>query len=91
MADDVEIEIGNRSVRISNPDRVYFPARGETKLDLVRLPASPRDCKWFHGGSVYGLGRASLCSLALIAAGFLRAAGRVRGREAPAQRRRRRP
>ncbi len=37
------------------------------------------------------LGRASLCSLALIAAGFLRAAGWVRGREAPAQRRRRRP
>jgi DNA ligase D len=23
-------------VRISNPDRVYFPARGETKLDLAR-------------------------------------------------------
>jgi predicted acetyltransferase len=36
--------------------------------DKVRLPASPRDCKWVHGGSVYGLGRASLCSLALIAA-----------------------
>jgi DNA primase len=36
MAGDVELEIGNRSVRISNPDRVYFPARGETKLDLVR-------------------------------------------------------
>ena len=27
------------------------------------------DCKWFGGGPVYGLGRASLCSLALIAAG----------------------
>jgi len=36
MAGDVELEIGSRSVRISNPDRVYFPARGETKLDLVR-------------------------------------------------------
>jgi|SRR5271165_329819 len=36
MAGDVELEIGNRSVRISNPDRAYFPARGETKLDLVR-------------------------------------------------------
>ncbi|MBE1574531.1 non-homologous end-joining DNA ligase [Amycolatopsis roodepoortensis] len=32
----VEIEVGDRTVRISNPDRVYFPARGETKLDLVR-------------------------------------------------------
>ena len=28
--------MGGRSVRISNPDRVYFPARGETKLDLAR-------------------------------------------------------
>jgi DNA ligase D len=31
----VEIEVDGRVVRISNPDRVYFPARGETKLDLV--------------------------------------------------------
>ncbi len=31
----VELEVGDRTVRISNPDRVYFPARGETKLDLV--------------------------------------------------------
>lgn len=32
----VELEVGDRVVRISNPDRVYFPARGETKLDLAR-------------------------------------------------------
>ncbi len=31
----VEIEVGTRTVRISNPDRVYFSERGETKLDLV--------------------------------------------------------
>ena len=31
----VELAIGERTVRISNPDRVYFPARGETKLDLA--------------------------------------------------------
>jgi DNA ligase D len=31
-----EVEIGSRTVRISNPDRVYFSTRGETKLDLVR-------------------------------------------------------
>jgi DNA ligase D len=31
-----ELEIGTRTVRISNPDRVYFPERGETKLDLAR-------------------------------------------------------
>ena len=31
----IEIEVGERTVRISNPDRVYFPATGATKLDLV--------------------------------------------------------
>ncbi|MFN2517906.1 MAG: non-homologous end-joining DNA ligase [Jatrophihabitantaceae bacterium] len=31
----VEIEVGSHNVRISNPDRVYFAQRGETKLDLV--------------------------------------------------------
>jgi DNA ligase D len=31
----VEIEIDDKVVRVSNPDRVYFPLRGETKLDLV--------------------------------------------------------
>jgi DNA ligase D len=32
----VDLEVGDRTVRITNPDRVYFPARGETKLDLAR-------------------------------------------------------
>jgi DNA ligase D len=32
----VELEIGGRTVRISNPDKVFFRVRGETKLDLVR-------------------------------------------------------
>ncbi len=32
----LELEIGHRTVRITNPDRVYFPARSETKIDLVR-------------------------------------------------------
>ncbi|MDN5858086.1 MAG: non-homologous end-joining DNA ligase [Pseudonocardia sp.] len=32
----IELEVGDRTVRISSPDRVYFPARGETKLDLAR-------------------------------------------------------
>jgi DNA ligase D len=31
----VELEVEDKVVRISNPDRVYFPARGETKMDLV--------------------------------------------------------
>ena len=39
----VELEVGDRTVRISNPDRVYFPARGETKLDLSRYYVSVGD------------------------------------------------
>ena len=39
----IEVEVGERDVRISNPDRVYFPARGETKLDLVRYYLSVGD------------------------------------------------
>jgi DNA ligase D len=30
-----ELEVGNRTVKITNPDRVYFPATGATKLDLA--------------------------------------------------------
>ncbi len=39
----VELEVGDRTVRISNPDRVYFAARGETKLDLARYYLSVGD------------------------------------------------
>ncbi len=39
----VEIEVGGHTVRVSNPDRVYFPARGETKLDLVNYYLSVGD------------------------------------------------
>ena len=35
-APSIEVPVGDRVVRISNPDRMYFSARGETKLDLVR-------------------------------------------------------
>ncbi len=31
-----ELEVGPHTVRITNPDRVYFPAHGHTKLDLAR-------------------------------------------------------
>ena len=31
----IEIEVDDRVLRISNPDRVYFPESGLTKLDLV--------------------------------------------------------
>jgi DNA ligase D len=43
MAAETEVQVGSRTVRISNPDRVYFPARGETKLDLVRYYLSVGD------------------------------------------------
>jgi DNA primase len=32
----VEIDVDDRVVRVSNPDRVYFPESGATKLDLVQ-------------------------------------------------------
>lgn len=31
----IEVEVDDKVVRVSNPDRVYFPLRGETKRDLV--------------------------------------------------------
>ena len=42
-APSTEITVGPRTVRISNPDRVYFSSRGETKLDLVRYYLSVGD------------------------------------------------
>jgi len=33
---EIELEVGPRTVRLTNPDRVYFPAHGWTKLDLAR-------------------------------------------------------
>jgi DNA ligase D len=39
----VELEVGDRTVRISNPDRVYFPESGATKLDLVNYYLSVGD------------------------------------------------
>jgi len=35
VAKATELQVGERTVRISNPDRIYFPATGATKLDLV--------------------------------------------------------
>ncbi|HEX8080611.1 MAG TPA: non-homologous end-joining DNA ligase [Jatrophihabitans sp.] len=31
----IELEVGDRVVKITNPDRVYFPATGATKLNLA--------------------------------------------------------
>ncbi len=35
MAEAVELEIAGRVVRVSNPHKVFFPAIGATKLDLI--------------------------------------------------------
>src|SRR5262245_48026022 len=35
MPKSVILEIGDREVPITNPDKVFFPARGYTKLDLA--------------------------------------------------------
>ena len=43
MSDHVELAVGGRTVRISNPDRIYFPERGETKLDLANYYLSVGD------------------------------------------------
>lgn len=39
----VEVSVAGRTVQISSPDRVYFSARGETKLDLVNYYLSVGD------------------------------------------------
>ncbi|MGP3950727.1 non-homologous end-joining DNA ligase [Streptomyces sp. 7N604] len=36
MRETVELTVGGRPVRLSNPGKVYFPERGFTKLDLAR-------------------------------------------------------
>ncbi|MFC5724267.1 non-homologous end-joining DNA ligase [Streptomyces gamaensis] len=36
MADTEELSVGGRTVRISHPEKVYFPERGFTKYDLAR-------------------------------------------------------
>src|SRR3954470_10808099 len=39
----VEVEVGDFEVRVSNPDRIYFPELGLTKLDLVHYYQSVGD------------------------------------------------
>lgn len=35
-APSIELDVDGHTVALSNPDKVFFPARGETKLDLAR-------------------------------------------------------
>ncbi|WSJ19365.1 non-homologous end-joining DNA ligase [Nocardia sp. NBC_01327] len=39
----VELAVGEQTVRVSNPDRVYFPETGATKFDLVQYYLSVGD------------------------------------------------
>jgi DNA ligase D-like protein (predicted polymerase) len=39
----VELEVEGRTLRVTNPDKVFFTARRETKLDLVRYYLSVAD------------------------------------------------
>jgi DNA ligase D len=43
MAETLELTVGDRTVRVSHPDKVYFPQRGLTKADLVRYYLSVGD------------------------------------------------
>lgn len=36
MAESITLEIAGRQLSVSNPDKVFFTKRGETKLDLIR-------------------------------------------------------
>jgi len=39
----VELEIEGRIVKVTNPDKVFFRTRGETKLDLVEYYLAVRE------------------------------------------------
>jgi DNA primase len=36
MGDVVELEVAGRTVRLSSPDKMFFPERGFTKMDIAR-------------------------------------------------------
>jgi len=44
MPAHVDLDVGDRTVTITNPDRVYFPALAVTKLDLARYYISVGEC-----------------------------------------------
>ncbi len=43
MSEGVELEVAGRTLTITNPDKVFFQARGDTKLDLVHYYLSVGD------------------------------------------------
>ena len=63
----VELSVGGLTVRISNPDRVYFPDHGWTKLDIAHYYAAVGD------GIVRALRERPAVFGALVAIEFTRA------------------
>lgn len=43
MSEPVELQVAGRTVIITSPDKVFFQARGDTKLDLVKYYVSIED------------------------------------------------
>ena len=39
----VELEVGDRTVRVTSPDKLYFPEVGITKLDMVEYVVAVGD------------------------------------------------
>jgi bifunctional non-homologous end joining protein LigD len=46
--DTITVKVGRHDVRISNPDKVFFPDRGLTKEDLVRYYLDQAECVLPH-------------------------------------------
>lgn len=44
----VMVEVAGREVRLSNPDKVFFPDTGATKLDLCRYYLAVADAALLH-------------------------------------------
>ena len=43
MAEAIELEVAGRTIRVSNPQKLYFPEAGHTKLDLVQYYVTMAD------------------------------------------------
>ena len=48
LEQDCTVKVGRHDVRISNPDKVFFPERGLTKGDLVNYYLDVADCVLPH-------------------------------------------
>src|SRR5438132_1539980 len=49
-AKEAHVEVGGRSVRISSPDKLYFPEAGLSKLDIATYYAAVADAA-FHASA----------------------------------------